>query len=351
MKKINVRAEREYIVSVGCDWTSEILRISKGRSRVGIIHTREMRPRVQLASTSDTQFFYFEVPDGEDAKSFVNISRLWNMLGEAGFTRTDLIVGVGGGAVTDVAGFAAASWLRGIEWIGVPTSIAGMVDASIGGKTGINSEYGKNLIGAFHSPSAVLIDISWLNTLSDRDFAAGMAEVIKCGFIFESNIVELLQEQTIATLRADIPRVLALIEASVTTKAQVVSTDFKESFVREVLNYGHTLGHAIEIHSKYSLRHGEAIAIGLVFAAEIANINGDLDSETVALHRQLLTSLGLPITYPRVFWKELLPLLYLDKKTRGSTLRFVAISSIGKTHRIEGLTPDQLSLAYERISS
>ena len=351
LKNISVQAERDYLVSVGCDWVSEILRITNERSRVGIIHTKEMRPRVQLDSSSGTQFFYFEVPDGEDAKSFVNISRLWNLLGEAGFTRTDLIVGIGGGAVTDVAGFAAASWLRGIDWIAVPTSVAGMVDASIGGKTGINSEFGKNLIGAFHSPSAVLIDTSWLVTLSDRDFAAGMAEVIKCGFISESNIIELLQGKSIQTLRADSPRTLALIEAAVTIKAQVVSTDFKESFAREVLNYGHTLGHAIEIHSRYSLRHGEAVAIGLVFAAEIACINGDLDSEIVALHRQLLASLELPITYPRAFWDELLPLLYLDKKTRGSTLRLVAISSIGETHRIEGLTPAQLALAYERISS
>lgn len=346
-----MHAERDYFVSVGCDWVSEILRITEGRSRVGIIHTKEMLPRVQIDSTSGTQFSYFDVPDGEDAKSFGNLSRLWNLLGEAGFTRTDLIVGIGGGAVTDVAGFAAASWLRGIDWIAVPTSVAGMVDASIGGKTGINSEYGKNLIGSFHSPSAVLIDTSWLDTLSDRDFAAGMAEVIKCGFISESNIVELLQGQNIQTLRADSHRTLALIEAAVTIKAQVVSTDFKESFAREVLNYGHTLGHAIEIHSKYSLRHGEAIAIGLVFAAELACINGDLDSGIVALHRQLLTSLGLPITYPRAFWEELLPLLYLDKKTRGATLRFVAISSIGQTLRIEGLTPPELELAYERISS
>ena len=234
--------------------------------------------------------------------------------------------------MTDVAGFAAASWLRGIEWIAVPTSVAGMVDASIGGKTGINSEYGKNLVGAFHSPSAVLIDTTWLHTLSNRDFSAGMAEVIKCGFISESRIIELLLGQDVKSLRLDHERVLSLIEAAVNIKAQVVSADFKESFAREVLNYGHTLGHAIEIHSKYTMRHGEAISIGLVFAAELA-------------------SLDLPTTYPRSAWNELLPLLSLDKKTRGSTLRFVAISAIGKTHRIEGVSPAQLLQAYERISS
>ncbi len=351
MKSISVQAESSYTVNVGCDWKTEILRLSSANSRIGVIHTKEMREKVQIETRSDTQVYYFEVPDGEEAKSFENICRLWSLLGESGFTRTDLLVGIGGGAVTDVAGFAAASWLRGIEWIAVPTSVAGMVDASIGGKTGINSEYGKNLVGAFHSPSAVLIDTTWLHTLSNRDFSAGMAEVIKCGFISESRIIELLLGQDVKSLRLDHERVLSLIEAAVNIKAQVVSADFKESFAREVLNYGHTLGHAIEIHSKYTMRHGEAISIGLVFAAELASISGDLETKIVDLHRQLLTSLDLPTTYPRSAWNELLPLLSLDKKTRGSTLRFVAISAIGKTHRIEGVSPAQLLQAYERISS
>ncbi|MDA2962811.1 MAG: 3-dehydroquinate synthase, partial [Actinomycetota bacterium] len=262
-----------------------------------------------------------------------------------------LIVGVGGGAITDVSGFAAASWLRGIEWIAVPTSVAGMVDASVGGKTGINSGYGKNLIGAFHSPSAVLIDLSWLSTLSDRDFSAGMAEVIKCGFIADHQIINLLANQSCQQLRADLPRTIALIEASVNVKADVVSRDFKESFAREILNYGHSLGHAIEIHSKYNLRHGEAISIGLVFAAELSEIKGHLSPEVVEMHRKLLTALDLPITYPRAAWSELLPLLYLDKKSRGKSLRFVAISAIASTLRIEDAIESELSAAYERISS
>ena len=351
MKNISVQAERTYQVTVDCDWRNELLTLAHGRSRIAIIHTQGMKDRVRIDRDIAGEVFYFAIADGEEAKSLGSMSQLWNSLGAAGFTRSDLIVGIGGGAVTDAAGFSAAAWLRGIDWVAVPTTVAGMVDASIGGKTGINSLYGKNLIGAFHSPNAVLIDISWLHTLSDRDFAAGMAEVIKCGFIADKRVLDLLKGESLSSLRADQDRVIALIEAAVEIKARVVSTDFKESYAREVLNYGHTLGHAIEIHSKYKLRHGEAISIGLVFAAELAEINGSLSSEIVELHRELLTSLGLPITYPRAMWSELIPLLALDKKSRGAMIRFVAISAVGETLRIEAPTQAQLQLAYERISS
>jgi len=350
MKTISVQADREYDVLIDCDWKSELISLAKGRTRVAVIHSEQMSNQVRIESDIDAEIFYFPLPDGELAKSFTTISQLWNWLGAAGFTRSDLVVGVGGGAVTDVAGFAAASWLRGVDWIAVPTSVAGMVDAAVGGKTGINSDYGKNLIGAFHSPLAVLVDVKWLSTLSDRDFSAGMAEVIKCGFIAENEIISLISNQSLSELRADGARVIALIEASVKVKAAVVSIDFKEGFAREVLNYGHTLGHAVEIHSKYSLRHGEAVAIGLVFAAELANIKGLLSKQLVDQHRELLKSLDLPISYPRAAWSELMPLLALDKKSRGKSLRFVAISAIGATLRIDNVLESELVSAYERIS-
>jgi 3-dehydroquinate synthase len=299
----------------------------------------------------DSEVFYFTVPDGEDAKSFKNLTSLWSWLASAGFTRSDLIVGIGGGAVTDVAGFAAATWLRGINWVAIPTSIAGMVDASVGGKTGINSEFGKNLIGAFHSPISVLIDTSWLPTLSDRDFCAGMAEVAKCGFIADKAILDSLAGKEVSALREDLPTVIALISAAVAVKAAVVSDDFKESFGREILNYGHTLGHAVEMHSRYSLRHGEAVAIGLVYAAELAHLKGYLSKELVDVHREVLSGLNLPISYPRSAWPELLPMLALDKKSRGAMMRFVAISDVGRCIRIEGVSQSELLAAYERVSS
>jgi 3-dehydroquinate synthase len=226
-----------------------------------------------------------------------------------------------------------------------------MVDAAIGGKTGINSDYGKNLIGAFHSPRKVLIDTSWLKTLSDRDFAAGLAEVVKCGFIADVQILDLLKGKNLSAIRNDAALVQDLIVRSVAVKAHVVASDFKESFGREVLNYGHTLGHAIEIHSKYSLRHGEAVAIGLVFAAQLAGVKGLLDSESIAAHEQILSGIGLPTKYPSDSWQHLYPLLALDKKSRGHQLRFVGLSGIGKTLRIEDANESELRAAYERISS
>ncbi len=349
MKLIKVKTEHEYNVIVDCDWRSQLLALAKNRTRVGIIHTQGMSSSIQF--DCDSEVFYFTVPDGEDAKSLSNLTSLWSWLASAGFTRSDLIVGVGGGAVTDVSGFAAATWLRGIDWVAIPTSIAGMVDASIGGKTGINSVFGKNLIGAFHSPISVLIDTSWLSTLSDRDFCAGMAEVVKCGFIADKAILDSLTGKEFSTLRKDLPTVIGLISAAVAVKAVVVSEDFKESFGREILNYGHTLGHAVEMHSAYSLRHGEAVSIGLVFAAELAHLKGYLSKELVDAHREVLSGLNLPISYPRSAWPELLPMLALDKKSRGTMLRFVAISDVGHCIRLEGVSQSELLAAYERVSS
>jgi 3-dehydroquinate synthase len=310
-----------------------------------------MRDQVKGFQPENTEIHYFEVADGEGAKTAQSLQSLWNWLGAAGFTRSDAVVGIGGGTITDLAGFAAASWLRGIDWIAVPTTVAGMVDAAIGGKTGINSDYGKNLIGAFHSPRKVLIDTSWLKTLSDRDFAAGLAEVVKCGFIADVQILDLLKSRNLSAIRNDAALVQDLITRSVAVKAHVVASDFKESFGREVLNYGHTLGHAIEIHSKYSLRHGEAVAIGLVFAAQLAGVKGLLDSESIAAHEQILSGIGLPTKYPSDSWQHLYPLLALDKKSRGHQLRFVGLSGIGKTLRIEDANESELRAAYERISS
>jgi 3-dehydroquinate synthase len=258
---------------------------------------------------------------------------------------------VGGGAVTDLSGFVASSWLRGIDWVAVPTTLAAMVDAAVGGKTGINSEYGKNLIGSFYSPISVLVDTSWLDSLSDRDFAAGLAEVIKSGFIADRKIVDLLIDKDLAAVRDDKSLTLELITRTVAVKAKVVSGDFRESFDREILNYGHTLGHAIELQSRYSLRHGECVSIGLVFAANLANQVGILSDELTILHGQILAKLSLPVTYDSKYWPELRAAMSIDKKSRSGTLRFVAISEIGKTLRIEAPSESELLAAYERLCS
>jgi 3-dehydroquinate synthase len=351
MNTVQVSAEHEYEVLIGCDWIPILTEKIKDRTRVAIIISTQYSPDLTVLKTLDCDVHVFEVPDGENGKSSGVLLNLWNWLGAAGFTRSDLIVGIGGGAITDLSGFAAATWLRGIDWIAVPTSLAGMVDASVGGKTGINSDYGKNLIGAFHSPQSVIIDPTFLRTLSARDVSAGMAEVIKCGFIADPEILKIAGECDAVTLVSNAAVVVELITRAVEVKAAVVSADFKENFAREALNYGHTLGHAIEKYSKYQMRHGEAVAIGMVFVAELAATRSLIDAKTLQMHRDLLTRYQLPIGFEKSAWQKLAPLLLLDKKSRGNTIRFVALDGIGSTLRLDDLTSDELEAAYERICS
>jgi 3-dehydroquinate synthase len=351
LKKLSIKAEQEYEIRIDVKWRDEIALLMQGRNKVAFITSSSFSPDLGELLNFDSEVHQFTVPDGEAGKTFSTVKSIWDWLGAAGFTRNDLIVAIGGGALTDLSGFAAATWLRGIDWVAVPTSLAGMVDAAIGGKTAINSDFGKNLIGSFHSPVAVIIDPIWLQTLSDRDFSAGMAEVIKCGFIADPKILEIASDTNLEQLRADGSRVIDLVYRAVKVKAQVVSADFKETFEREILNYGHTLGHAVEIHSKFKLRHGEAVAIGLVYAAELASARSLISSEILAMHRDLLTNLNLPITYDRAAWTTLRPILALDKKSRGATIRFVTLTGLGSTSRLEDLTSDELDAAYERISS
>jgi 3-dehydroquinate synthase len=206
-------------------------------------------------------------------------------------------------------------------------------------------------VGSFHSPRTVLIDHSWFATLSDRDFAAGLAEVVKCGFIRDGHILKLLQNKDLQDVRRDEELVLELIERAVQVKADVVGGDFKESFDREILNYGHTFGHAVEKHAKYSLRHGECVSIGMAFMAHLQSDLGLISDEVRDLHLSLLTELNLPVTYSSGDWPELRALMSMDKKSRGNTLRFVTISEIGKTHRIADVAQGHLLSAYEKVCS
>ncbi len=350
MIAIDIKAERQYQVRIGADFRDEIKDVANGRERIAFIFSEKMKDQVKNFEVGDAEPFYFAVPDSEIAKSTKTLLQLWDWLGAAGFTRSDLIVGIGGGAITDLSGFAAASWLRGIDWVAIPTTVAGMVDAAVGGKTGINSEYGKNLIGAFHSPQRVIVDLQWLETLSDRDFSAGLAEVVKCGFILDTKILDRLKGKSLAEIRADKSLTTELIERSIRVKGDVVSGDYKESFDREILNYGHTFGHAVELDSKYSLRHGECVSIGMMYVAELAYSLDLISESTLLLHRELLESLDLPTTYSGTSWSALLANMKLDKKSRGNTLRFVLLGEIGQTQRVEGPDEGALVAAYEKVS-
>jgi 3-dehydroquinate synthase len=350
MKRIDVRTERNYSVLVDTPYLQALAPHLKKRERVAVIFSESMKSSIPQIVAQDAEVFYFGIPDSEKGKSSETLLKVWDWLGSAGFTRSDLIVAIGGGAVTDFAGFAASSWLRGLDWVAVPTTVAGMVDAAVGGKTGINSDFGKNLIGAFHSPIEVIIDPQWLTTLGDRDFAAGLAEVVKCGFIRDPQILALIEGKSISDIRTSRDLTVELIHRAISVKADVVSSDFKESFEREILNYGHTFGHAVELASKYSLRHGECVSIGMVFVAHLAHSLGLLSQEIVDQHIQILSKLGLPVRYAEGDWLNLLATMRVDKKSRGKQIRFVVISKIAETKRVETVTDDQLLAAYEMVS-
>ncbi|WP_380168480.1 3-dehydroquinate synthase [Jannaschia sp. R86511] len=322
--------------------------------RVLVVHPRALRStgdavREDLAALG-YEAVTAEVPDGEEAKNAQVASFCWQVLGQAGFTRSDAVVGVGGGAVTDLAGFVAATWLRGVKVVHVPTTLLGMVDAAVGGKTGINTTEGKNLVGAFHPPAGVLADLSALQTLPDFDLRAGLAEVVKCGFIADPDILTVLETQPEEAVRWDSPVLAELIERSVTVKAAVVSEDLKESGLREVLNYGHTFGHAIELVERYSWRHGAAVSVGMVYAAELGRLAGHLPERVVDRHRTILTRLGLPIVYRGDRWSALYDAMRKDKKNRGDLLRFVVLDGSGRPTRLEGPDPSLLQAAYVEVS-
>ncbi|MGB7424142.1 MAG: 3-dehydroquinate synthase [Ornithinimicrobium sp.] len=291
------------------------------------------------------------VPDAEHGKNVTVLAALWQQMGQADFTRDDLVVSVGGGAATDLAGFAAATWLRGIDVVHLPTSLLGIVDAAVGGKTGINTAEGKNLVGAFYPPVMVLCDPGWLVSMDRADYVSGLAEVIKCGFISDSRILDLIEAGPQAATGPDGPATIELITRAVQVKADIVSADLRESSVREILNYGHTLAHAIELIEEYRWRHGDAVAVGMVFAAELGVLAGRTPPALVERLRAVLTSVGLPTSYRGGRWPELRAAMARDKKSRGSMLRFVVLDDVGRPGRLEGPGEDLLQSAYAALSS
>jgi 3-dehydroquinate synthase len=322
--------------------------------RVLVVHPRTLRSTAQTMhadlNRAGYRAYLAEVPDAEDAKTVDALSHLWRILGQAGFTRTDALVGLGGGATTDLAGFAAASWLRGVPVVQVPTTLLGMVDAAVGGKTGINTAEGKNLVGAFHPPAGVLCDLTALRTLPHQDVVAGLAESVKCGFIADPRILELVEADPGAAAAWDSPVLREVVERSIAVKAEVVSADLRESGLREILNYGHTFAHAVEQVEGFRLRHGEAVSIGLVYAAELGLLAGRTPAGLVQRHRAVLRLLGLPLHYRQDRWPALLAAMRRDKKTRGDLLRFVVLDGLAAPGRLEGPEPAWLEECYRRVA-
>ena len=358
MKRIRVDAERRYEVLIGRDLLGEMAEAVSGATRVALIYPNAVRGIAKALhkqlENSGKQAILIEVPDAESAKTAAVLEHCWNALGSSGFTRSDMIIGVGGGATTDLSGFVAATWLRGISWIAVPTTLLGMVDAAVGGKTGINTDAGKNLVGAFHSPSLVVIDINTLASLPESDLRSGLAEVAKVGLTSDRSILETILSERENSFDPNKEVVTLLIERAIAVKASVVSNDFTEQggpdLGREVLNYGHTFGHAVEKLENYRWRHGAAVSVGIMFVAELANLAGRLSDEDLRVHRDVLEVIGLPTTYSGGHWETLLSTMKIDKKARGDVLRFVILDEIGKPALWEDPDPALLFSAYSNLS-
>ncbi|WP_200255039.1 3-dehydroquinate synthase [Corynebacterium pygosceleis] len=353
---IAVTGPSPYTVRIGHNMDDAIAACAgqlPGARKAAVLHQEalgDVADGLQRAlETAGLEVVRHTIPDAEAGKTLTSAGACWDELGRSGMGRRDVVIGLGGGAATDLAGFIAATWMRGIAVIQVPTTLLAMVDAAVGGKTGINTAAGKNLVGCFHEPAAVFIDLDRLLTLPADEIIAGSAEIIKTGFIADPRILELYESDPRACLRPD-GHLPELIARSVAVKARVVSEDLQESGLREILNYGHTFGHAVELRENFAWRHGRAVAVGMMFVAELSLREGLITGDLVERHRRILGSVGLPTTYDSGCFEDLYAGMTRDKKNRDGHIRLVALTDVGRTTRIEGPSAESLEAAYTAIT-
>jgi 3-dehydroquinate synthase len=353
--EIRVTGSDPYSVVIGHDLLETVSDyVRSGTQKILVVHPPTLAHAANTLRTSlldSYEVLLAEVPDGEAAKRVEVAAFCWQLMGQSNFTRSDAVMGFGGGAITDLAGFVAATWLRGVQCLLLPTTVLGIVDAAIGGKNGINTNEGKNLVGTFTAPAAVLADLHILGTLPRNEILSGFAEIVKAGFIYYPEILDIIEANVDRATDPSTPEFRRIVELAVDMKTRVVSEDFREHGLREILNYGHTLGHAIEHAERYMWRHGAAIAVGMVFAAELGRLTGSLSDAVVDRHRHILESLTLPTSYPLGRWETLLATMQRDKKTRGSMLRFIVLDDIGKPTVLAGPETAILLAAYQEIAS
>ncbi len=299
--------------------------------KIAGLHLKRLMERIDAK-----ELYIVVVPDGEEYKTMQSVEFVLERLFDHRLDRKSVLVAFGGGVIGDMTGFAASIFQRGIDFIQIPTTLLSQVDASVGGKTGINNRFGKNLVGAFHQPRAVYIDTYWLKTLPKREFAAGVAEIIKMAVMFDREFFEWIEEHDLDD-RTDL---MEAIRRSVELKAKVVAEDEKERGVRAVLNYGHTFAHVIENFSGYGkLLHGEAVAIGIVMANELAISAGFFSEEEAKRVKKLLKRFGLPVDYPVESAERFYEQFFLDKKSRDNTITFIVPEEIGRYRMLEN--PDR----------
>lgn len=307
------------------------------RSRAMVVTNEKIAPLYldqTLASLGNTPSSSVILPDGEAFKNLDELNRIFSALLSENFDRNCTLIALGGGVIGDMTGFAAASYQRGVDFIQMPTTLLAQVDSSVGGKTGVNHALGKNMIGAFHQPVAVIADMDTLATLDDRELRAGLAEVIKYGFIIDESFFSWLEDNIEALLARDTEATAAAVQRSCEIKARVVEADEKEHGIRALLNLGHTFGHAIEAAMGYGQwLHGEAVSAGIAMALDTSRRLGLIDQVTQSRGVDLLDKAGLPTTAPKGMTPEIfLQYMARDKKVSAGNIRLVLLSSIGSSH-------------------
>lgn len=311
---------------------------------VAALHLPTLRAALPAAPTT------LVVPPGEQSKSLWVARELYDALAAARIEREDALIALGGGVVGDLAGFVAATWLRGIPFVQAPTTLEAAVDAAVGGKTGLNHPAGKNLIGAFHQPVGVVIDTDFLETLPRRDFIAGLAESVKHALIRDAAFFEWHERNAGALAARQADTVAALIARNCEIKAEVVRQDERERGLRAVLNFGHTVGHALEHLLGYELRHGECVSLGIIAANTLAVARGLLDGALAARGAALLAELGLPTRLPRaVDAAEVVNVCRSDKKVRGGAINFILLTGLGATVRVADVSDAEIAAAVAAL--
>ena len=348
--KVNL-ADRSYPIHLGegiLSRAGELVREAGCGEKIVIITNPTVaglyqKPVQESLTRSGFRVTAIVLPEGEEQKNLASLSTIYDRLVGERFERGSSVLALGGGVIGDLAGFAAATFLRGIPYVQVPTTLLAQVDSSVGGKTGVNHREGKNLIGAFYQPRLVLIDVAVLSTLPPRELASGMAEVIKYGIIEDLRLFGLLEEKLERILTLDRELLVEAIAASCSIKAKVVEKDEREEDYRSILNFGHTIGHALESLTGYEkFLHGEAVAIGMAEAASISTREGFCDEESLQRIRRLITRTGLPTGIPsNIKPSELVKRMETDKKAAGGKIKFVLCEGIGKT-RFHWLSPEEI---------
>ena len=296
----------------------------------------------------NAKVYLHTIPQGEASKSFKIFQEIIKKLIRLNFSRTDIIIAFGGGVVGDISGFAASSFLRGIDYIQIPTTLLSQVDSSVGGKTAINIPEGKNLVGAFYNPKAVFISTRFLKTLSEKEYKSGLGEVIKYSLIDNEKLRTLLQSNTTKILNRDNKILLKIIEESIKTKSKIVSKDEKESGIRAILNFGHTFGHAIEAHTNYKkMSHGAAITLGMIIASKISLYEGLIKDHQLDNIINLINSLGLDTNYSKYKFSELKKYIYNDKKVADGKLNLILINQKFKAFKTNQFDQNNIRKAFK----